>query len=221
MASTTLPTSRAFVTSLIENLTTHSAQNVNPTLKNMPPALRSTLLTLHILFPNELLPALDVLDRNLVTCLHLKNSSHPYESETYFVRSAQQPSNHHYHHRDKRDHGNGRYSTNPVSTTTHYEVRLKAWNCSCPAFAFSAFPATNDSTLNNAGDDTDPVVAEDKRAWKFGGMLLDGAAGELAVCKHLLACVLLKQCPALFAGGVEAREVEREEYAGWCAGWGS
>src|SRR5689334_5617435 len=77
--STTLPTSRPFLTSLIDNLTTdqqtNSATNLTQNcLKNAPPHLKSILLTLHVLFPNELLPALDVLDRNLVTRLHLKNS---------------------------------------------------------------------------------------------------------------------------------------------------
>jgi hypothetical protein len=45
----------------------------------------------------------------------------------YYVRSAQRRTS--------------RYGTS-VDATSSYEVRLRAWNCSCPAFAFAAFPAS-------------------------------------------------------------------------------
>jgi hypothetical protein len=51
--------------------------------------------------------------------------------------------------------------------------------------------------------------------WKFGGLTL---GGDIPVCKHLLACVLVEYCD-LFAGFVEEREVSVEELAGWAAGW--
>jgi hypothetical protein len=161
-----------------------------------------------------LLPALDVLDRRLVTRFRLAAapsaseqaaaqdiSSNDGSTDTgvYFVRSAQQPSSH------------SRF-TNPLAT--HYEVRPLAWNCSCPAFAFSAFPARD----LPSPPITAPKDAETDGEWSFGGLLL--AHAGVPVCKHLLACVLVERCPALFAEGVEEKVVEREELAGWCAGWG-
>lgn len=37
------------------------------------------------------------------------------------------------------------------TSSTHYEVRPLAWNCSCPAFAFSAFPGVRTPGVRTAG----------------------------------------------------------------------
>jgi hypothetical protein len=100
-----------------------------------------------------------------------------------------------------------------------YEVRLNAWNCSCPAFAFAAFPA-NDFSDND--DDDHEVIRRwtydrsNPDEWSFGGLTL---GGETRVCKHLLACALVEHC-SIFRGLVEYQEVSMEEFAGWAAGWG-
>ena len=138
------------------------------------------MLSLQVLFPNEFLPALDLLDRKLVTrfqigieepapttaesttVAHDATTSSPdmqlqdtqmqdnepptephanpqppttqippippSKDTVHYVRSAQQRSS--------------RFSTSHDSTIT-YEVRLLAWNCTCPAFAFAAFPAVH------------------------------------------------------------------------------
>ncbi|KAI5239879.1 hypothetical protein E4T42_08563 [Aureobasidium subglaciale] len=68
----TLPESRAFITSLITSLQTKPPSPTTPPsnpLKQATPADRSILLTLHVLYPNELLSALDLLDRELVVRL--------------------------------------------------------------------------------------------------------------------------------------------------------
>ena len=49
---------------------------------------------------------------------------------------------------------------------------------------------------------------------------MQNSPAGMAVCKHVLACVLVEKCAGYFGEGVEVREVGREEYAGWCAGWG-
>ena len=225
MTSSQLPSSRSFITSIITSLATEASHNRpeaqepqshNP-LKNASQQTKSLLLTLHVLFPNELLPALDVLDRNLVTRTRVRSpaSSRPQRTgtEVFLVRSAQQPSSHHSRHE-------GRF-TNPMST--HYEVRTEAWNCSCPAFAFSAFPV-DDSADSTAAFQRVPMVRQvgesEEQKWSFGGLSLDGHAGAVAVCKHLLACVLVEHCPGLFGSALEVRDVSKEEFAGWCAGWG-
>ncbi|WYZ37537.1 hypothetical protein EsH8_II_001043 [Colletotrichum jinshuiense] len=79
--SSHLPTPRALITSLINSLTSASLppsaappsnygaggdDNRNP-LKSLPQAHRPLLVTLHVLFPSIVLPALDLLDRNLIT----------------------------------------------------------------------------------------------------------------------------------------------------------
>lgn len=255
---------RTLCASLISSLrrsdlnTTNPDQDANP-LRNADQHTQKALLTLHVLFPNELLPALDLLDRNLVTRLILQQSEtqqpespvgsrapstlqpeqavttlthesnvgklHDQErppspthrsranptphqrqpAEVYLVRSAQAPSrarsSHHHHHHQH---------------IASYEVRLHAWSCSCPAFAFAAFPAAASEADDNRSA---PSSAEDRggggHGWKFGGATL---GGDMPVCKHLLACVLVEYSD-LFAGLAEEREVSGEALAGYAAGW--
>jgi len=219
MAEAQLPTSRRLINALFTSIAAQTPTTrpaTSNTLKEVPPSIKSLLLTLHVLFPNEFLPALDVLDRKLVIRIRLKDGAPTSDSDAtahdeeaigsagamYLVRSAQQPSSH-------------SSFINPQNT--HYEVRPIAWNCSCPAFAFSAFPAPQDThtettppTLNSGNYEIESSI--------FGGLSLSEQG--IPVCKHLLACVLAEQCPALFGENVEARELSREEWAGWCAGWG-
>lgn len=285
-----LPTSRRFVTDLLNSLPSPTQSNsdtdtgANP-LDAAEESTKKQLLSLQVLFPNEFLPSLDLLDRRLVTRLRIsdgdeKNASsawttanvaghavgniddtamvdpdphneqradktddttniplaaadphHPLtEVQTtttptlvsarssycahdtiYYVRSAQQRSS--------------RYSTS-FDTTTSYEVRLLAWNCSCPAFAFAAFPAVHpeppipafDPTESSGGYHASERHGGPGAGWMFGGVSLgDGMA---PVCKHLLACVLVEKCSGLLGGFVEERRVSVEEAAGWAAGWG-
>jgi hypothetical protein len=132
----------------------------------------------------------------------------PPDSATYYVRSAQQRSS--------------RYSSSYDSTTS-YEVRLLAWNCSCPAFAFAAFPAVHPEPIIPVYDPHDNSTHKEPaegtgKAWMFGGASLGDAMPP--ACKHLLACVLVEKCAGLFGGYVEERVVSVEEAAGWAAGWG-
>ncbi|KAF2118673.1 hypothetical protein BDV96DRAFT_596522 [Lophiotrema nucula] len=305
-----LESSRTFVTHLIASIDDPSA-NATPAasasyaLTSASEEAKKQLLTLHVLFPNEFLPALDLLDRRLVTRFRIRRlpkeaapqedndamtsshilrgareprevvqimntatgeisapnsaigQTHPSDVEmadsgvpgaeerthipraagqdadaaqqdvrmeeqgagdgsegldtVYYVRSAQQKSS--------------RFSTSYESTTS-YEVRLIAWNCSCPAFAFSAFPSMHFDLppnfeaqlpeVNNgqAGSDRMECGHSD---WTFGGVSLGEAMPP--VCKHLLACVLVEEC-SMFKGYAEEKEVDKEEAAGWAAGWG-
>jgi hypothetical protein len=66
-----LPTSRRFITRLFNSLSsisTDAEAGVNP-LSAVPETAKKQLLSLQVLFPNEFLPALDLLDRKLVTRL--------------------------------------------------------------------------------------------------------------------------------------------------------
>jgi hypothetical protein len=205
-----------------------------------------------------LLQALDLLDRGLVTRLtqspeseqensipvpaqeaevwppqayiHLQpSSSHPEtgnradeqekekgrRSVMYSVRSSQ-PSK-------------GRYSS--VVGGMVYTVHLESWNCSCAAFAFSAFPASSYGSsgvpwdLGSSGeeDSFERGLGEEKeegaKEWEFGGWSLDGKsdAGGVPVCKHLLACLLGERWKDVLGGYVNEKRVSREEMAGYGA----
>ena len=271
----TLPTSRRFVTQLLDSLPTpaiNSADAGTNPLSAVGDTAKKQLLSLQVLFPNEFLPALDLLDRRLVTRhgvgdgeqntttdteittgvqsneevqsednkiaqpgdeqmdhtadITISSADHPmtdipppepttttpnYQDTIYYVRSAQQRSS--------------RYSAS-YDTTTSYEVRLRAWNCSCPAFAFAAFPAVHPEPAIHTYDaqDGNGLVMgqtwgqEERVGWSFGGVSLGNAIPP--VCKHLLACVLVEKCSGLFGGFVEEKVVSVEEAAGWAAGWG-
>ena len=101
-----------------------------------------------------------------------------------------------------------------------YEVRLKAWNCSCPAYTFSAVNATEESyglESNMDVDGLDEGHIDAESGLNYGGLMLE--RGAVPLCKHLLACFLSEKYEPL-SGFVEEMVVGREEAAGWAAGWG-
>lgn len=100
----------------------------------------------------------------------------------------------------------------------HYEVRLRGWSCTCPAFAFASFASleNNDNVReshNHGVGDGNVHIGE-----FFGGLLM-GEGRDMPVCKHLLACLLAERGGG-FEAFVEEIEVGGDELAGWAAGWG-
>jgi len=140
------------------------------------------------------------------------------KNSVYQVRSSQLPKS--------RDSGAGAAIGSMV-----YSVRLGAWNCSCAAFAFSAFPGTFSTTAqapwNLSGRQDDELRELRVRGnemgrkregegedWEFGGLSFDGKKdGGVPVCKHLVACLLGERWDVL-QGYVREREVSREEMSG-------
>lgn len=171
------------------------------------------LLTLHFLFPHELLPALDLLDRQLVTRLIIADSvGDKKQNEVYYVQSASaaisRPTKTSRHH---------------AATTTAYEVRLAAWNCSCPAFAYSSFGKNfqtsldlNELSITSQGQETSDGAEAKAR---LGGGLTRADAG-VPTCKHILAAFLGVAASEIFGSGVRTQEVDEAEAAGWAGGWG-
>ena len=191
-----LPTPRALLTSLLSSLATSPPQpkptaDANPNskskskatslptttdsppnpLKSLPASQKTLLATLHVLFPPPtLLQALDLLDRGLVTRVHVSPSSQqqgvdsstsasgpehahedvPRDSEREVFpcpRMAQGGSkNIFYRVRSAQSQSRSRYHASPAGNAEIpagglvYTVRLRAWNCDCAAFAFAAFP---------------------------------------------------------------------------------
>ncbi|KAI0856322.1 hypothetical protein F4860DRAFT_506817 [Xylaria cubensis] len=229
----------------ISNQNVGSSSSTNP-FRLIPPAYRSILTTLHVLYPSTLLPALDLLDRRLVTRVILKQDATQQpidaqdvtitpaqESEAgdamkeenkplplyHLVRSAQPQS----HRRQHSTSSGGRV----------YIVRLESWNCTCAAFAFSAFPPLSPSTsifsssVQSLPAETryqifpeDDAMSSDEdtaQTWEFGGLSADeenGAGGGVPCCKHLLACVLAEKWSAVLGRYMEERLVGKEEGAG-------
>ncbi|KAI4189985.1 MAG: hypothetical protein L6R41_001093 [Letrouitia leprolyta] len=280
--TSTLPTTRAFLSSLFASFPTNSLPSSSPPsettsnpLTTAPPSIKPLLLTLHVLFPNELLPALDLLDRKLVIRFTLEssntsgiaststaavattakggkvgvdnnedvpasavvcrrnvdeggmtNSAKEVPRTVYYVRSSQQQ-----HGRSRFSHSaTGRtYDAFASSVDKSYEVRLKAWNCSCPAFAFASLGCMGVEGLS-LGDDDEVMVEEGgeesrdgresegaRKERRFGGLIR--GEGEMPVCKHLLACLLAESWEG-FGRFVEERVMGRDEMGGWAAGWG-
>jgi hypothetical protein len=216
---------------------------------------KSIILTLHCLFPNDILPAFDLLDRGLVARLvpdlQTQSTGTSVKSETerehevyrahshttggfaglvhatdlrpssqgeYYVRSSQQTP------------GGSRFRQAIEAMTDYYEVRLRAWNCTCAAFTFAAFAAFD---VADTGDDGRPagwqfwdqdeagehdnVHAPTRRGvWETGGFRRSKRV--VPVCKHLLACLLVEECPIL-SYHVEANALNSDELVGWAAGW--
>ena len=190
--------------------------------------MRNILITLHALFPHELLPALDLLDRRLVTRFQVSDSrkEHPLNESAQEIetRKVGEEKNVHYHVRSvppPSSNRRGRYQ--PHHEEKYYEVRLEAWNCTCAAFVFSAFSGSSlaaslpsfDAGMVDGNDARGPQ--DDQSKW--GGQLRLADEQVAPICKHLFAAVLAENCKAFRAYAVE-KDSSVNDAAGWAAGWG-
>jgi len=213
----------------------------NP-LRLVPPAHRHLFTTLHVLFPPLLLPALDLLDRGLVTRVVLDRPGITTADgggvpSFFTVRSATPP------RRPRRSYAAGA-SADPGR---EYAVHLTAWNCTCAAFGFAAAaagPPVRPALVagidappgggGDAGPEAEDLWADegglgDAPGRQFGGLSLDGILetggggedegegdvdGGVPCCKHLLACLLADRWAAALGRYVVVRRVSREEMVG-------
>ncbi|VBB77154.1 Putative protein of unknown function [Podospora comata] len=233
----TLPTPRHFLTNLINRLPTIPLEPPQPpsinrmpnsnALSRIPVSHRHLIITLHVLFPNLVLPSLDLLDRGLVQKFALSDkikSEEPEDDQAEVVRGAiyvvysttAAPSRR--RKSVKPDPDDDRVGNRENSQK--YVVHLQAWNCTCAAFAFSIVQSLLDEQppqippeLHLAEITTD----DDKKEWEFGGMSTDGKApngGQIPTCKHLLACLLAERWGNALGGYVTSKQVGKEEMAG-------
>ncbi|ODH46209.1 hypothetical protein GX48_07707 [Paracoccidioides brasiliensis] len=130
--------------------TSATGANNNPFTQLPGPQLskvKPLLLTLHCLFPNELLLALDILDRKIIRRYDYKLAADAARQQqqqqhgrndtgVYFIRSSTSSS-------PTSASVASYYAMNTTRGNTNYEkshiVCLNAWNCSCPAFTLAAF----------------------------------------------------------------------------------
>ncbi|KAK2741448.1 hypothetical protein FQN57_005581 [Myotisia sp. PD_48] len=143
----------------------------NNSLSRLPLAVlgqvKPVLITLHCLFPNEFILALDILDRKLVTKVPPELGHHnglsglePHggrdgwdgqqrcseSSKIYLVQSSS-PRHH-------------RVSSHHLIT---YQVCLNAWNCTCPAFTLAMFQDTSNDDENTATQND--INQEQSQTW--------------------------------------------------------
>lgn len=264
------PSTRAFADSLLAELSAFGfpATSIDPhglepprtqtAIQDRPPQnpfarlsaselyrVKPLMLTLHCLFPNDLLPALDILDRGLVRRLVHANDGDTVPTdpahEQAVVAEDQSTSQKPCSRTEIASRNEDIFlvtsasavppnSAAPSSTSaTHehekgYEVRLHAWNCTCPTFALSAFRDLA-TRLNSSAEQyscAEQLHDQGPVAYPFGGTLTCGTDRDSPpICKHILACVLFARCPGLLGDDGDGKcVVSMEELAGWCAGWG-
>lgn len=211
---------KACLTSIFGQLRTitpeHEEDNYNETsrLSNLKGDVaknaKAIFLTLHFLFPHELLPALDLLDRSLVN-KHRQNTS---GLVVYYVQSASSLT-------DTASRAKSRFRNAFNPTKTFYEVRLDSWNCSCAAFAQSSLKTI--LSRKSRSDETSaikwPSAASSLSDVIIGGSLTQQDSA-VAMCKHILAVAIAESCPAMFSNGVNCVDVTWTEVAGWASGFG-
>lgn len=169
---------------------------------------RSLFLTLHVLFPHHLLPALDLLDRGLLTRLIYGTQEAAGDvsqgvhgagelneaSDVFYIQSSSAALSG--TGRKKGPRGRNTHATDP--SAIYYEVRLDSWNCTCPAFAVDAASGLMRTDLGQRAmegehDHDHGYIAgnEENRAgerhqgshsvetWRFGGALTRLASGHM------------------------------------------
>lgn len=191
------------------------------------PEICKIMVTLHCVFPEYLLPALDLLDRDAITRLGLEEArpatlgpaSEHRESpalptgpefafgpcDIYCVATSSAVNS---------DRGAGRDVTG-----RNHQVILRAWNCSCPTFTLNtlaqdAQPNRGDMTNNEEGLSGEGRDDDIQLSSLSNGLILT----DLPLCKHVLACALVGICPMLYRSNTMPT-VYGAEKAAWEAGW--
>lgn len=222
---------------LASSISTPTLLNQN-LLTGLPPdsaeLAKSALLTLHFLFPFDFLPALDLIDRQLVQKLHCQHSERTEVGiDVFYVQSASAI----IASSSRSGSKGGRFGNrNYAATKMHYEVRLDAWNCTCPAFAAATLKlimsesSSEQALPQSAGRQSEKgetreegVMAqndEDNRGTVLIGGIATNDEALVPVCKHILAAALCDTSPGLFGAGMKIRQVSTDELAAWAAGWG-
>ncbi|KAH8130760.1 hypothetical protein LI328DRAFT_21479 [Trichoderma asperelloides] len=194
---------------------------------------RQQLLTLHVIFPSLLLPALDLLDRGLVTRLIVASTSHTATSHT--SRALQHGETEivqgQYTDRDlgcqqgtsfSKDRicmysaqsaasaaSRGRRRLTPQASKS-YAVHIDAWSCNCDAFALDAY--SNYDMTGSTEQLQEPRIS----SGDFGSLVMDARLGlqeDFPCCKHLLACLLAEKWRGTPRGHVEDKYITKEELA--------
>lgn len=198
-----------------------SHQNVEPDPGARLALKRRLFLTLHVIFPDQLLPALDLIDRGLLTQIYLKKAQPEaaITNKPVATKSASPPTS---YNATSGPAIPGTYLAKSTVTKSKfakaetaqaiktYLVQLRTWNCSCSAFTLEAMPQ---------GElPFDQAAAANEQL--FGGFSLpkQTVMGEaIPCCKHILASLLMDRWSHIFAADVDTRACSRDEMAGLVA----
>ncbi|KAL7785145.1 hypothetical protein V8C37DRAFT_394690 [Trichoderma ceciliae] len=199
---------------------------------------RRQLLALHVIFPSLLLPALDLLDRGLVTRLLVGNKPQGALETTATSHAGileggeAEPTQGHSTGRvpSSRQEMNGKnqiclYTVQSAASASAsatsrrkrhkpqaskaYAVHLDAWSCSCGGFALDAY------SNHHVTNDTEQLQRSTPPGC-FGNLALDGRLGlqeDFPCCKHLLACLLAEKWKGSPRSHVEDKYTTKEELA--------
>ncbi|KAL5606966.1 hypothetical protein BROUX41_003333 [Berkeleyomyces rouxiae] len=235
-----LPSSRALLSSLFTSFSNTQPASTAPT--SLDDARRSLLSTLHVLFPNHLLPALDLLDRNLVVRIVATNQSalQPGVVTTecvpplnFLVYSSTLSSGRSFRRRRKHVESGRDGGAASVAGGKAHLVNLATWNCNCPSFAYDAFVGRNHGleedecaghpeSIRGPKDAPDVGKEQPTNVLALAGVdqtvwadVFGGFSRESAppCCKHILACLLAEKC-SLIDGGIPETALTREQLAG-------
>ncbi|KAL7892632.1 hypothetical protein HDV63DRAFT_239889 [Trichoderma sp. SZMC 28014] len=194
---------------------------------------RQQLLTLHVIFPSLLLPALDLLDRGLVTRLIVANPTQAATSHTSHVvqDSETEPVQGRLTDRHRVGQEATSFSKDQIrmysvqsaasaatrgrrrqipQASKSYAVHLDAWSCNCGGFALDAYSNYDVTNI------TEQLQESSISSGEFGSLGMDarlGLQGDFPCCKHLLACLLAEKWRGAPRGHVEDRYVTKEELA--------
>lgn len=194
---------------------------------------RQQLLTLHVIFPSLLLPALDLLDRGLVTRLIVANPTQATTSHTSHVPQDNEAEPVHGQLTDRDLVGQEAtnyskdqicmYSVQSAASTASrgrrrhipqasksYAVHLDAWSCNCGGFALDAYSNYDVTSIN------EQLQGSSISPGGFGSLGMDARLGlqeDFPCCKHLLACLLAEKWRGVPRGHVEDRYITKEELA--------
>lgn len=228
MPANSLPIHQQLLSSLIASLSEpdercipqpgQRADNTQPQRHqyDMTSRRRTLLLTLHVLFPSLVLPALELVDNRLVTRLQAPRKDVYSELESVKAcgdgdaqnfSSSSGPENNNKLHMVFGSQGSfsayvvqssspsrslaRELHTNTVSQV--HIVHLAAWNCSCKDFQRNKFyhQGFDDRWSTRASDACSPDLADNTGA----SLLPCTSVGEKNVpcCKHLLACLVMER----------------------------
>lgn len=228
-----LPSHGTILSSLIASISksscfTHEQSNGMPRQISQEASireLRSVMLTLHVLFPNLVLPALDLIDRRLVDKFRVGSdvsagteigpvvTNNQGLGQTWPSQTSQTSQN---NKTSELGHNEPSvYAVRPFSSTslrltatetraipkTHI-VHLTAWNCSCTSFAIAKYCSRrlNDAQFNCIHSAL--ACGLEWSSWNTPRSVTFVNSDSLPSCKHLLACLLVERCGHLFADSV-------------------
>lgn len=242
MTAEPLPNHRLILSSLVASIA-ESAQTSHGPLdrasQQLPreepmQELRNLMLTLHVLFPNLVLPALDLIDRRLIdrfqavaTELDARDRNQVGTSGSSSDQGVEQHSSPEANETSALRHEAGPvYIVRPFTSTSlrlatsesrrtskAHVVQLAVWNCSCTSFAVDKYcsrilPNASFSGLGTGSPWASGWPPEDVPS---SAAFID--CGNLPCCRHLLACLLAEKCRHLFGDAITDGMISKYEMA--------